>query len=1237
MASNNRKAPPRWLPKNADDRNRHAASRAPQMGGSLHAKRRIDNKKIQETLDEMFYKVFDAEIILNKSIETLMMLSEDCETPNAKLADNFGTNSSYKCQLGPNYVSKEKSSISKSRWAKDSCKYDENSEREACGESPFTCTTKKSMQPSKGKSVMMNASQGSIKVKYKGQDDSDISDDDADVVIEEENEFVMSELDLPFVDESTRSMYQFLTPYVPLEQSLCSNGMQYSRVCASRQNSPCVPSNKCSVKPGQSPSKLSNNICDKSSEKSPGKKAKHWPKLERIRRLINEGIKVMVLMRGCPGSGKTSLARKIIKSTHGQDEQKYIFSTDHYFIFVGNGKYKFDPRLLPNAHKWNQDRVNEEVRKETNPIIIDNTNLEAWEMEPYVTAAVKYGYSVEFLEPRTSWRNNAFELEHKNTHGVARKKIEDMLSRFERELTPTKLFALYNLKYSSNNLPPQYVSQQKHLTKDDEDSIKHGTKKKLKSKRKEIEYIESVVQNRLQVCKNEVARQLKVSETLSSDFTDDDIKDSISLLVSEFNRSMEMATHQEIDFSLENVHQEDGLKMAHGVSDENNCDDLVRNISENLLKKERSDEITEKDFNIFAGLDSEIIGDDEGDFVSGCSESSGEVNCPDDWEGECEDMDFKCSGGTLSDPIDKTAHLKKRDVEDITGLEYVLVMTDGTLLPQRSYCKEKGNSSLKGKGREWEYLLMTDDDSKLMFLPIENNTSQNMDSKKSAEVIPDSFKVDAPILASSADLPEQVMEDSKTSKNTFLQKIAAEEPSLEYLLFRNENMEDILGSDNVIGNSKDEDSNLVSSVNSNYKGLDLLLAEGAASLNIVFAGVDDALSPGGSPVIHNPDVRSISKEHCPGIKKSGNDSLQIDSKETKIVSIKENKYNETFLPQNKVLSNSNELLNFMDIHPHDNKIKKVKEEKFIDIAANSYVSEFESQIETFVETSVSSDVTEKNNEDLFFMNSFCETKLNNERSALEGTVANSCSLEDNNKSVREEDILEEWAEGTGWDEQESSNAKKVILHPDTSPKPARNIRRHISVESSPQKISWKENKDKIHETVAADSWFAVDEPVATWSLESQSLDKNIEKSSQVIEPQPQRELFALAWEDVNKVKKEKMTGKELRKSSYGSCKEYTGRTEETCLKSVANGDHVKVTDNVEFADQIIATDTAAENLKEQIIARDTVTENLEEQVIATDTVTENLKEQIIGTDTVTENLEEQLLQHSHDQKIRRTN
>ncbi|XP_026564735.1 NEDD4-binding protein 2-like 1 isoform X2 [Pseudonaja textilis] len=115
--------------------------------------------------------------------------------------------------------------------------------------------------------------------------------------------------------------------------------------------------------------------------------------------------KSLYLLRGLPGSGKSTLARQL----KHEFPNAVIFSTDEYFI-TEDGTYEFNPDCLGDAHKWNQERARKAMKKGKSPIIIDNTNIHAWEMKPYAIMALENRYKVIFREPDTRWKFHVREL-----------------------------------------------------------------------------------------------------------------------------------------------------------------------------------------------------------------------------------------------------------------------------------------------------------------------------------------------------------------------------------------------------------------------------------------------------------------------------------------------------------------------------------------------------------------------------------------------------------------------------------------------------------------------------------------------------------------------------------------------------------------------------------------------------------------------------------------------------------
>ena len=138
-------------------------------------------------------------------------------------------------------------------------------------------------------------------------------------------------------------------------------------------------------------------------------------------------MKNLYIVRGLPGSGKSTFAKKLV----GDDF--LVCEADKYFIDKETGEYNFDFTKIKEAHKFCQDTVETYMKDSLlndqfyQDIAVSNTFTQEWEMKPYFELAKQYGYQVTSL---------IVENRHGgvNEHGVPEDKIEQMKNRFEIKL-----------------------------------------------------------------------------------------------------------------------------------------------------------------------------------------------------------------------------------------------------------------------------------------------------------------------------------------------------------------------------------------------------------------------------------------------------------------------------------------------------------------------------------------------------------------------------------------------------------------------------------------------------------------------------------------------------------------------------------------------------------------------------------------------------------------------------------
>jgi hypothetical protein len=201
--------------------------------------------------------------------------------------------------------------------------------------------------------------------------------------------------------------------------------------------------------------------------------------------------KVLIIMRGIPGSGKSYTANQMLIK-HGGNAEGHIFATDNQYIPEtrwrrGRGEtvspeeeleeYRKNYKLITSmaAHTRNRNEFKTAVDQGVTPLILDNTNVKKEQAKSYAEYADKAGYEIKIQEPTSDWWKghrdllkdkelNADKLEKfanllhsKQSHGVPIDVIKDMIGDWHHNLKVSDILerdpSPKNEWFDSGNIP----------------------------------------------------------------------------------------------------------------------------------------------------------------------------------------------------------------------------------------------------------------------------------------------------------------------------------------------------------------------------------------------------------------------------------------------------------------------------------------------------------------------------------------------------------------------------------------------------------------------------------------------------------------------------------------------------------------------------------------------------------------------------------------------------------------
>ena len=124
-------------------------------------------------------------------------------------------------------------------------------------------------------------------------------------------------------------------------------------------------------------------------------------------------MKMLYIIRGIPGSGKSTMAKKLAPNA--------AFEADAYMMDQ-QGNYAFDPSRLGEVHQKCYEAVRDALMQDIANVAVANTFVKRWEYQKYVDLANELGVKYEIIVCNGGY---------KNIHGVPEEAIQRMKDNWE--------------------------------------------------------------------------------------------------------------------------------------------------------------------------------------------------------------------------------------------------------------------------------------------------------------------------------------------------------------------------------------------------------------------------------------------------------------------------------------------------------------------------------------------------------------------------------------------------------------------------------------------------------------------------------------------------------------------------------------------------------------------------------------------------------------------------------------
>lgn len=133
----------------------------------------------------------------------------------------------------------------------------------------------------------------------------------------------------------------------------------------------------------------------------------------------------LILVRGLPGSGKSTYARELERS----NLNLIHLEADEFFVDLDD-EYKFDIKLLGAAHEWCYG-VTVRALRAGHDVAVSNTFTRLWELEKYL--------AIPTLLPDVTLEIVEMKTQYGSVHDVPAEKIKQMTERWQEIVTSSDI------------------------------------------------------------------------------------------------------------------------------------------------------------------------------------------------------------------------------------------------------------------------------------------------------------------------------------------------------------------------------------------------------------------------------------------------------------------------------------------------------------------------------------------------------------------------------------------------------------------------------------------------------------------------------------------------------------------------------------------------------------------------------------------------------------------------------